>query len=309
MLRPTLIPILAIAALLTAAPVAASPAANQEDHPAAIEFALDANNGLRAELETSGEGIYFKISRRGRFASYEVQGEATEAGLKARFGKLGSIDVTFKPTKTRTEEPPKGCTGRPSTDSEGLFVGTIDFTGEFEYVRVEATQAEGTMWVNREYEWKCSRHEGKGPPPVHVTRRPSSLGLRRGSAPDKEPATLGALSKRCGCFFAAYATPNRRGRGQTTFVGAKFEKVEGMEIARGTVVNGDPSTFVFDHEAGTAQVHPPHPFSGSGIFKRHPHGRDLWRSTIQVPLLGADPLTVGDPGYRARLVRALPGGE
>lgn len=163
------------------------------------------------------------------------------------------------------------------------------------------------MWVNREYEWRCPQREA--PSRGHVTRRPSSSSPRNGADTEKEPATLGVLSRHCGCDFAAYASPNRTGRGRTIFVGAKFEKVEGMEITRATIVGGDPSTFVFNHKAGTAQVRPPHPFSGSGTLKRRPHRRDLWKSTIQVPLLGTEPLSVGDRSFRARLVRALPGGE
>jgi hypothetical protein len=131
-----------IAVLLVAAPVTASPAVNPEAHPASIEFALEANNGLLAQLEADSEGVDLKISRKGRTVSYKVQGESTEAGLKARFGQLGSIDVAFKPTKTQLERPPKGCKGSPSTDSEGVFVGTIEFNGEFEYVQIAATQAE-----------------------------------------------------------------------------------------------------------------------------------------------------------------------
>lgn len=302
-----LVPALAFVALLATTPVAASPAANPEERFAFIDFQLAANNGLHAHLETSSEGVLLEISRKDRVVTYKVQGESTERGLKAQFGKLGLIDVAFRSTRTRVEKPPKGCEGKPSTDSEGLFVGTIEFTGELEYVRIEATQAKGTMWVSRESEWKCPRHEE--PPRTHETRRLSALGFRDKSDADREPATLVAVNRRCSCFFAAYAFPSREGAGRTAFVGVKFESREGMEINRGTFVSADFSAFVFDHAAGTAQVHPPHPLSGSGIFKRRPHGRDLWRSTIQVPLLGADPLDVGDPGFRAELVRELPGGE
>jgi hypothetical protein len=56
-------------------------------------------------------------------------------------------------------------------------------------------------------------------------------------------------------------------------------------------------------------VHPPQPFSGSGTFKRRLHNRDLWRSTIQVPLPGADPLDVSDRSFQVGLFRELPGGE
>lgn len=65
-----------------------------------------------------------------------MQGEVTEAGLKVRFGRLGLIDVAFTPTKTLSmTEPSEGCEGEPRTLREGFFTGTIDCTGEREYVR------------------------------------------------------------------------------------------------------------------------------------------------------------------------------
>jgi hypothetical protein len=303
-----LVPALAIAALLVAAPVAASPTVDRVAHFASvdIELSLPADHGLHAHI-ANYEEITLEIERKGRLVTYEVPGEVTETGLKAQFGELGLIDVTFEPTKTRTDEPPKGCKGRPSTLSEGLFVGTIKFTGEREYVRIETTQAKGRLNVWRESEWRCPRH--KRPIVTHGSPRPPALRSRQQSEAEKEPATLAAVNRRCTCFFAAFAERDRRGRGPSTFVGAQFEKREGMEISRVTSVEAGASAFVFDHAAGTAKVHPPQPFSGNGTFKRRPHGRDLWRSTIQVPLLGADPLRVGDPDFRARLVRALPGGE
>jgi len=303
-----LVPALAIAALLAAAPVAAAPATKSVTHPAAvdIQLVLPANHGLRATV-ANYEKITLEIERKGRLVTYEVPGEVTETGLKAQFGELGLIDVTFEPTKTRTDEPPKGCKGRPSTLSEGLFVGTIKFTGEREYVRIETTQAKGRLNVWRESEWRCPRH--RRPIVIHGAPRLPALRSRQQSEAEKEPATLAAANRRCSCFFIAVAERDRRGRGPSAFAGVQFEEREGMEISRVTSAEAGASAFVFDHAAGTAKVHPPQPFSGNGTFKRRPHGRDLWRSTIQVPLLGADPLRVGDPDFRARLVRALPGGE
>jgi hypothetical protein len=305
---PLLVPALAAVTLLVAAPVAASPASKSVTHfPAVdIEFGLPANNGLHVHV-ANYEKITLEIERKGRLVTYEVPGEVTETGLKAQFGQLGLIDVTFKPTKTRTDQPPKGCKGRPSTLSEGLFVGTIKFTGEREYVQIDATQAKGMLNIWRESEWRCHRH--RGPIRIHRAQRPPALRSRQQSEAEKEPATLAAASRRCNCFFVAVAERDRRGRGPSAFFGAQFEEREGMEISRVTSAEAGASTFVFDHAAGTAKVHPPQPFTGDGIFKRRPHGRDLWRSTIQVPLLGADPLRLGDTGFRASLVRELLGGE
>jgi hypothetical protein len=291
---------LAISSLMVSAPVAAAPAA----HSAEIEFDLAANNGLHAHVATFNE-VNLEIARKGRSVTYEVEGESTEAGLKARFGKLGVIDVAFRPTKTlNVEQPPKGCKGDPSISREGLFIGTIEFTGEREYVRIESAQAKGRLSVYRESEWQCPRHRGPAHP--HPQRR-SAFSSRQRSGAKREPASLLAINRRCVCFFGAFAVGDRGGRGRSVFLGAKFEEREGMEISRVTSASAGASAFSFDHAAGTARVLPPQPFSGGGAFKRRPHSRDLWRSTIRVPLLGADPLTVRAPGYRAKLVRALPG--
>jgi hypothetical protein len=306
---PLLVPALAIAALLAAAPVAASPTAEPEAPIISIDFKLAASNGLHAHVEAfnAGGAILEIIARGGRSASYGVEGEITEAGLKAQFGALGLIEVAFTPTKTlETIKPAKGCKGEPSTSREGLFVGTIEFTGEREYVRVEATQAKGTMEVERGSEWQC--------PPWHEllarpssSPRPSARSSRRQSKAKKGWATLLAKSHRCRCSFGVIAFRNRKGRGLTIFGGEKREEREGMEIVRQAAANARPSAFVFDHAAGTARVNPPPPFSGSGFFKRRPHRRDLWRSTIQVPLLGADPLSIRGRDFRARLIPGFPG--
>lgn len=283
-------------------------AADSPPHAAAIEIDLPTDNGLSAHV-ASYEKIDLEVKDENSLATYETEGEATEAGLKAQFGKLGQIDVTFEPTKALlVEKPPKGCTGKPSIVRTGLFVGTIDFTGEREYVRIETTRAKGTMGVWRESEWQCPHHE----PPAHPRRkrvRRSPLGPLSRPKGKMEPATLVALNQGCRCLLLATSVRDREGRGRSSFVGVESEETEGMEITRATVAKAGASAFTFNHKAGTARVRPPAPFTGGGFFKRRPHARDLWKSTIQVPLLGADPLYLSEPGYRARLLRELPGGE
>jgi hypothetical protein len=305
--RLLLFHVLAVAAL----PAAASAAApTDEVQTPYAKFALDANHGLRAFVEAAEGDVTLELNRKHYTVTYKVPAEITDTGLKAQFGKLGLIDVAFQPTKTlRTEEPPKGCEGEPSTHREGLFVGTIEFAGEHEYVQIESTQAEGKMSVYRESEWKCPHKtrstRGEGPPTK------TSAGARARYMARKEPAALSALSRRCLCYFLALAEHDREGRGPTYFLGAKLEHREGMEISRvtyaGTGTRVGTSSFVFDHEAGTATVRPPWPFSGHATFERRRHGRDLWQSTIRVPVLGAAPLSIRGQGFRAKLVRDLPG--
>lgn len=308
MLRLLLLaPALASAAFLGSAPVAATPAPDPQAHFAYIEFGIPVGHGLHASIETSSEGVTLEVAGKHRFVTYRAQGESTEAGLKARFGDLGLIDVAFTPVKTTTYEPPRGCTGPPSTSSVGLFTGTIDFTGEREYVRIATTQVKGTLTVWRESESRC-HHQRRAMSPRRAG--PATAGASSSRSRTKRvPASLGAIDRRCGCLFAAFTKRDGRRHWPSFFYGLKVEETEGMEITRVTYARGGAKTFAFNHAAGTARLHPPLPFSGNATFKRRPHARDLWRSTIEVPLLGVDSLSVRAPAFRARLVRASPGGE
>lgn len=309
MTRPSLlVPTLAIVALLAAAPAAPAatvPAASPANID--VEFDLPANNGLDAHVENHREAVLLEVERKGRIVEYEVPGEVTEAGLKAQFGKLGVIEVAFTPTETRKSKPPKGCKGEPSTSSEGLFVGTIRFRGERNYVRIEATQAEGTMEISREPEWRCAGDNKPVPPPSAQPSSTPTPGER--AKPKRKQASLFVGKRGCSCFFAAF-TGRYENEGDVedfvAFVGARIEKREKMEISRGLSVLARPGRFVFDHDAGTARIDPPRPFTGTATYKRRP-GRDLWRSTLRVPLLGAPPLHIRGRKVVAGLVREPPG--
>jgi hypothetical protein len=225
-----------------------------------------------------------------------VPGKATETGLKVRFGRLGSIDVAFMPTKTLSStEPGEGCTGAPRTLREGVFAGTIDFTGERGFVRIEGPQATGSMSVVSQ--WECPEAEAMDP----FARVPLlSRAASRDRKGERESATLSAASSGCSCYFAA-GVHHRRSGGKSIFEGVKFETREEMEIVRATQARGPASAFAFDHAEGTATLRPPRPLSGRASFKALPDGRSLWRSTIRVPLLGAEPIDTGGPGFVASL--------
>lgn len=291
--RSILVTAIAAAGLLAAVPGAAAAAvvSPEEGTITRVELDLPASNGLRVHLETSEkEVVTLQLLSEEQAVTYEVQGEVTEAGLKVTFGRLGTIDVRFTPTVTLdSTEPSEGCTGAPRTLREGVFTGTIDFSGERGYVQIEGAQATGSMSVISQ--WTCPDNEFtpfKGP--LLSTLRPKG---------DDETASLHAYSRGCSCFFAA-GLHNRSSGGKSIFYGATGEHREGMEIFRSTSVRAGAGAFTFDQEAGTARLRPPPPFSGHATYKRRP-GRDLWRSTIRVPLLGAAPLRTDGPRFRARL--------
>lgn len=293
--RPFVLFSLAAATVLLAAFPAAAASAATIPRPEAtvrVELELAASNGFEAQLTTSQKGIAtLRIARKGAEVIYSTKAELGEERLKVSFGRLGLIEVTFTPTVILdSTEPGEGCTGRPRTLREGIFSGTIDFRGERGYVQLEGPQAEGSMSVISP--WECPEAEGSAP-----FAGSSQIAALRPRAPEgkENTATLYAGRRQCSCLFAAFV--NRR-KGQSTFYGTRREKRERMEIQRVTLAKGGAGAFVFDHAAGTATLHPPAPLSGRAAFKERP-GPDLWRSTIEVPLPGADPLRTGAPGYGA----------
>jgi hypothetical protein len=284
--RPSLlVSALAIAALLAAAPVAAAPGRASEPDGADIEFRVGATSGLHAEVQAEYDGdVTLEISRKGRLVQYEVEGESTEAGLKARFGKLGEIDVVFTATETKEAELPAGCDKEPYRRSKGVFHGTIQFAGERGYVQIDARRAKGMMDVPGAQKWECRR---------------SALGSTKPN-PEEAPAALSVLGRSCGCRFAAVGIHHPNGRGLSVFYGIRTEAREGMGIVRVTYAGAGGPAFEFDLASGIAKVDPPSPFSGHGSFRRRA-GKDLWRGTISVPVLGADPVEIRSRGARARL--------
>jgi len=301
------VPVLAIVGLLVAAPVTSADTAEPEAHSAYTSFKLVADRGLQVHVEGHDGEVRIEIRREGRrggsSAFYEVKGESTEAGLKAQFGRLGLIDVAFRPTNTwHTVEPPKGCEGEPSTYREGIFSGTIHFVGEREYVRIDAARAEGKMNILRESEWRCSQY--KGSRRLRRAARPSAVNPRKRSR-EKE-AFLTVDSGLCSCALLVFAVRDRNGRGPTGFLGVQQEDQEEVKITRETYSEVGPSAFTFDYGTGTARVHPPRPFSGDATFKRRRNGHNLWRSTIRVSFLGAGPVSIGGRSYLALLHRHIP---
>lgn len=295
MRRPSLLASATAIVLLLVA--ATAPAASPETGTIVnVELGLKTSNGLQVQLETSDdETVTLELRRKDRLVSYEVKGEVTKEGLKVRFGRLGLIDVAFTPARTLSStEPSEGCAGEPRTLREGTFAGTIDFTGERNYVRIKASQVEGSMSVISQ--WQCPEE----PAPLARTGRSQALSSRS----EEKAASLLAFGSRCSCTFAAGLRFDK-GKARSIFYGFKAESREGMEIVRAIVARAGASAFVFDLAAGSATVRPPRPFRGQATLKHGNGDRHLWRSTIRMPFLGAASINPQgpdlhvdlDPGY------------
>lgn len=299
--------VLAIIVLLAATPAVGAETVEPEAHSAYTSFRLVAS-GLQIHVTGENGMVEIEVRREGRrggsIVFYRTQGESTEAGMKAQFGPLGLIDVHFTSTRTLLSvPPPKGCKGEPTTYREGFFSGTIEFTGEREYVRFDKTRVDGKMNVNRESEWKCPRHKGSRRSLRSAPRTSAAASDRKRR---ERQAWLIVSSESCSCALLVYAERDAKRHGPTGFVGMQREELEGMEISRNTYTEAGSSAFFYNHAAGTATAHPPRPFSGDGTFKRRRNGHNLWRSTIKIPFLGMGRVSIDGDHYWAVLRRHIP---
>jgi hypothetical protein len=298
---PRLVGAAVLAALLAIFSAGAASASPGRGTVVQVELDLPASNGFHTHLETSeDEDVTLLIWRRKhgvtKKVAYEVPGEVDEAGLRVRFGRLGLIDVTFTPTATldATEVSP-GCTGAPRTLREGVFAGMIAFAGERRYVRIEAPQVKGSMSVFPP--WQCPEEDSLNPfEPIPGV---AQLSARRPGR-KRESASLYAASRGCSCFFGA-GVHHRHSGGRSIFYGMRLERRAQMKIARTTVALGPASAFDYNHKTSSASLDPRPPLKGRAAFRARSRRRELWRSTIRVPLLGAAPLKTDGPGFRAGL--------
>jgi hypothetical protein len=295
MRRSSVLSLLLLVGLLAAAPAAAKPPPDPA-HPE-VEIPLAADHGLSARIENDGHRVHLTVSGHRQYVEYAVDGAVSETAVEARFGKLGEVSVEFTPTRTiDISKVPPQCDGDPWTTKAGFFSGTIRFRGERGYVEIEAARTKGTVRVTPS--WRCSRRSAR---PADRAGRAAEEAEGEGDV-----ATLSAQARDPRRAFSALAVHDSEEGNYTVFVAGAVDRLEGMRIVRAAAATARAATFAFDHERGTAAVSPPWPFEGSASFRRDPHGPDLWRGSLRVPLLGAGVLALTGADFSASLKRDFP---
>jgi hypothetical protein len=149
-------------------------------------------------------------------------------------------------------------------------------------------------------QWECPEAEATNPYAERAGRTKAASASREEGG-KREATTIYAVRRSCSCEFIAQFSPRHKRARRILFGGFQDERREGMKIFRSTVVSGSASSFEVDPGTGTVTLRPPSPLSGKATFEPGARGRGVWRSTIQVPLLGTDPIDTGASGFRALL--------
>lgn len=267
-------------------------------YPNSVEILLNGTNGYRltifaALLPAKKVDVY--ATRGEEQVHYEVPATVTHTSIKASLGELGSIDGTFRPSKTvRTIKVSTACTtNRPPILRARLaeFVGRITFRGEEGFTEAGAVPDTSPPRSERECE--------------AITRHEASSGQQ---ADDVNLLAGGSLSGGQLIFVASQAPifqlwpqPPAPPAPHGSFSVVVISHQDGIAVERSVQVAARPGDFAFDSAYASARVSPPAPFSGSGDFERGPAGSNRWSGDlgVEVPGLGAVDLVA--PSFKADL--------
>jgi len=261
-------------------------------------FAVPAEGGFHdAVWVTNNDGdisATLIIAKDQQVAYYSVPAKVTAKRVTARFGSLGELDFTFAPKRNGSTR----CTG--AEEGEATFEGTFAFTGENEYVHLEADRAEGSFQIYPEP--KGCRQTGR--PRRAVPYRPSysSEGVTlRAQAGSPQQGVIREVD----VYDAGGRGPHRVG------VSAVLaEEREGMSVQRGVSGPARSSAFSWSLAKGTATLRPPAPFTGSAHFVRQGNnGHGTWTGSLSMPILGGEPVELAGSAFRAFVHKGVPQDE
>jgi hypothetical protein len=275
-MRRALVLFLVVLAALAAIAPTAGAAAPQH----ALSFELHADGfWIQGRSAPGSDRVRLLLDRKGEVAYYSARARLGDGTVKARFGRLGSLDFKFVPAR---REGPLGCGGEYGAQY-GIFKGSLIFHGEHHYADVDAPRAHG--WFQTHPIRHCGRATASRAAPVAET------GVRL------EGWTSYSLPLN---FFESF-TESRKAGVRVGFTALSAERREGMLIERGAQLYAGTRTFLWNLETGTATLEPPAPFTGRAFFRREPGGGSRWWGSLRAPILGGRPMRVTGADFHITL--------
>lgn len=216
--------------------------------------------------------------------SYLARAKLSGNRLSADFGGLGRVAMRFDPSGT---PPSRSCEdGQRRLTSRGVFIGSLRFRGEADYLGVDVRRVEGTM-VDLPPGPRCrasqAPSEGR---PVKPERKLSSLfaGFRQG---------LDAT------YFQAQTTD----AGRVLYTVTDESGGERVAVYHHARVEASPLTFATNDALTFASVSPPYPFSGTGLVARNADGSRSWTGSLAVSFPGDARVELTGPEFKTQLTR------
>jgi hypothetical protein len=261
-----------------------------------LEFHLHADHGYRVQVQASPATATLTATRAkhdsktGSLSSYIARREPGDGAIRATFGALGTIAMRFRPNGAVTySKPQAGCVGADRyTIHHGVFVGSLRFRGEGDYVSVKAQRVAGVSVAPLSLD--CS-----GSP---------ATGRTLSAAADRPPVFRFEAGFRSGTL-AEFFYASEEGAHPARFVASVEQTVGRLAIHRLAIARGGPRSFATDDALSFATISPTSPFAGTGSMTRGPTGARLWGGSLTVTFPGAPEVPLTGPPFKTRLSRSL----
>lgn len=261
-----------------------------------IDVEFDGSDGYSMHLTVNPRRhLVLRVTKEGQTAEeqftaqYMTRDTLIDTGrIKARLLGLGSISARFHP-RGRVRHPlvPR-CGKKRATLQPGVVRGTIAFTGEGGYTRVDVHRADAA--IEEPPFWYC----------------------RYGS--DFEPANPGedewdskfSAGGEGAYFLARKYRPGVIEGGRILYLAEAREALESspgsgsrpvtLNVYRRLTIPAPASTFDDAHPEHLT-VAPPPPFSGTAALARTPESVFTWEGDFSVQFPGIDPVSLAGPGF------------
>ncbi len=269
---------------------------------------LPGSNGFDLTLFTlSGRAVAISTSKSlsrsaSESVSYSSTGHSARSGFQGRalnveIGRLGHFRGHFVAKSIKSQKPQHGCTGEPTVDEEGVFIGSFVFHGERGYTTVHASRARG--YVFRSGTQRCVETSSKRHPGREKARRAREKRDREGEF------RLLAGNER-GTQVQVNRQKGRGGSDVVTTSASTNERFGTLSISRSASVSapgtGAASILQIPNLAeplAEAPLQPPAPFSGSATFSSTSPKSASWTGDLAVDLPGAPRLPLTGDGIAA----------
>jgi hypothetical protein len=255
-------------------------------------FRVRTGSGYLVTVATLGDSVAIIIGRgNGRLSAYLARGVATSRRLQASYGSFGHLDMHFHPSARVPETPARRhCHGRvrhPHRD--GTWAGTLRFESEDREIRIDVHRARGSVRSRAPGCFLPRRHRAatasSGPFSSFSFRDAVAAGWRHGL----ESAEVAGLETPRGGLYVAFS-----------------QHVSGpVAILYAAIARAKPGTIAVDEALTHAEISPPAPFHGTGIYTAAPDGSVTWTGDLTVNFPGAPAFPLTGEQFEVEVKRAL----
>lgn len=255
-------------------------------------FEVKTSSGYRVTVAAIGGSVAVILGRRPHEVSvYLARGVATSRRLQASYGPFGNLEMRFHPSP----DPPRlsqkhACHGRLEHPRlPGVWSGRLRFESEGHRVTVDVHRAAGSI--------------------LRRTRTCLPLHPPRTAVASSGPFSSFSLEDAVGAGWhnglESAAVAGFDARFGTLYLAFSQRALSSVAVLHLAVAVAKPGTLTIDNALTRAEISPPAPFHGTGVYTAAPDGSTTWTGDLTVNFPDAPRFPLTGEQFKAEVKSAL----